>query len=109
MMDGITILSTTEKVLNRAPGWSWVAFGILVFGIACIVVGVYLDVLPLFCLGCCCFVFCIHIFLRAKADPPTTVYKVTIDDNVSLQDFYNYYDILEIDGKIYSIIEKEAD
>lgn len=34
-------------------------------------------------------------------------YQVTIDDSVSMNEFYEKYEIVEVNGKIYTIREKE--
>lgn len=34
-------------------------------------------------------------------------YQVTIDDNVSMNEFFKRYEIIEINGKIYTIKERE--
>ena len=36
-----------------------------------------------------------------------TIYQVTIGENVSLNEFYEKYDIYKIDGQIYHIYEKD--
>ena len=36
-----------------------------------------------------------------------TEYKVTIDDSVSMNEFLNKYEILDQEGKIYTVKEKE--
>ena len=42
-----------------------------------------------------------------EAINPTITYKVIVDDSVSLNEFYNNYEILSVDGKIYTIKVKE--
>ena len=40
------------------------------------------------------------------ATPKTeTLYKVTIDSNVSYKDFVQYYEVVEVEGEIYTIRE----
>ena len=36
-------------------------------------------------------------------------YQVTIDDSVSMNKFYEKYEIVEVNGKIYTIREKEVE
>ena len=38
---------------------------------------------------------------------PTPTYKVIIDDSVSMNEFYDRYKVINIEGKIYSIQIKE--
>ena len=37
---------------------------------------------------------------------PETHYQVTIDDSVPMNEFYKKYEIIEVEGKIYTIKEK---
>lgn len=45
-------------------------------------------------------------FVEAS-EAPRTYYKVTIDDSVSMNEFMKKYEIIQTDGKIYTIIEKD--
>ena len=36
-------------------------------------------------------------------------YKVLIDDSVSMTEFYERYDLISVDGQIYTIRDKEVD
>jgi hypothetical protein len=45
-------------------------------------------------------------FVEAS-EAPRTYYKVTIDDSVSMDEFMKKYEIIQTDGKIYTIIEKD--
>lgn len=45
-------------------------------------------------------------FVEAS-EAPRTYYKVTIDDSVSMNEFMKKYEIIQMDGKIYTIIEKD--
>ena len=38
---------------------------------------------------------------------PTPTYKVTVDDSVSMNEFYDKYEVINVEGKIYSIQIKE--
>jgi len=37
---------------------------------------------------------------------PTPIYKVLVDDSVSMKEFYDKYEILSVEGKIYTIKPK---
>lgn len=50
--------------------------------------------------GCLC---CICI----KTDIDHIEYKVTVDDSVSMNEFLNKYEILDREGKIYTVKERE--
>lgn len=38
---------------------------------------------------------------------PTPTYKVTVEDSVSMNEFYEKYEVLSVDGKIYTIEERK--
>lgn len=38
-----------------------------------------------------------------------TRYEVTIDDSVNYKEFTEKYEVIEVNGKIYTIVEKEVD
>lgn len=42
-----------------------------------------------------------------KTDIDYIEYKVTVDDSVSMNEFLNKYEILEKEGKIYTVKERE--
>ena len=41
-----------------------------------------------------------------KAINPTPIYKVLVSDSVSMNEFYGKYEILNVEGKIYTIAPK---
>lgn len=41
-----------------------------------------------------------------KIIKPTPIYKVLVSDSVSMNEFYSKYEILNVDGKIYTIEPK---
>ena len=109
-MEGITILN--EFVVNNAPvGW----FAIIAGAILCAV-----------CLWAMCIAFCegntgfatvfiilalicvglIVLGICVVKTPPETRYQVLIDETVSMSDFFERYEIVEQEGKIYTVKEK---
>ena len=55
----------------------------------------------------------VGIFLSAlvikEAIDPEITYKVTVSDSVSMNEFYAKYEVLDVDGKIYSIKERDVE
>lgn len=49
----------------------------------------------------------LFIFAHAKPAKTITIYSVIIDDSVSMTEFYDRYDVLDIKGKIFTITERE--
>lgn len=103
-IDGITVLSESTFVIT----W-WQALGLAILAAivsGCIiaalnkdwVVGLVGGIIVLL------FVFCIAYFPNRK---PLTTYKVLVDDDVSMKEFDELYEVLDHDGEIFVIKIKE--
>lgn len=119
-MNGVTILSSTEIVAETAHMWSAKCTVSLCFMIA----GLFLLIIMLWVsgkwreevfnviavIGATMFVFgLVFTILFYKIENPIAYkiqYQVTADDSVSLNEFLERYDIISIDGKIYTVEEK---
>ena len=112
-MQGVTILN--EYVVNNAP-WGFLP---LVAGIAiaavCLVYAIscYIDhegglgtMFMLLALISCVF---IGAGTRILSVPAETHYQVIVDDSVSFAEFTNKYEILDKDGQIYVVVERNID
>ena len=120
-MDGITILSTGTKVINMGEEYYFSPNILSFLGLAVIIALV---------VGCCLFIkytikekdgsflvgsgLCllfillfINITFSHQVTKTIPEYKVTIDKNVSLVEFYDKYTVLEQDGMIFTIIDKD--
>lgn len=109
-MEGIEILSIGEIGINPVFNWS-----------AAIIGGILIGLIFAFCTGIAensvglfivMFILCTSFFgaifgfgIEKYADTAPT-YKVIISDTVSLNEFYDKYEILEQDGKIFTIMER---
>lgn len=112
-MNGVEILTSVEVVASRAFNWTafWIAASVI-FGIF-IVVGIIISVIDGDCDGlimCGVTGMVISVLfgttLGAYTSHPTeyeTHYKVTISDEVSMNEFMEKYEIINQDGKIYTI------
>lgn len=110
LMEGLEILSVKD---GSIPILLSIFLGALCFII--IVLSIYIVVcaikegsfggamIGLIFLGCGIFFSCITIDETIK---PTPIYKVLISDSVSMNEFYSKYEILNIEGKIYTIKPK---
>ena len=112
MLDGITLLDTGTKVVSYTWGWSWGGFIAAIFAILlivafilCTIDGTGGDIF--FIAGI--FVGMLSLFIFAHAKPAKTIntYSVIIDDSVSMTEFYDKYEVLDIQGKIFTITERE--
>lgn len=116
-MSGIEILATEEVVTKFAMNMTafWTAGGILC--IICVILGIFMSIE--FCewksflvLGLTGLIFGLLFGSLAGAAfrTPTeyeTQYKVTISDEVSMNEFLEKYEIIDQEGKILTIRERE--
>ena len=49
----------------------------------------------------------LFIFVHAKPAKTINTYSVIIDDSVSMTEFYDKYEVIDIQGKIFTITERE--
>ena len=117
-MNGVEILNETQAVAESAFGWTafWIA-GSIVFGIF-IITGIILSITEGPDLVGWIIVICAGIILSLlfgflfgiTCETPTkyeTHYQVIIDDSVSMTDFLEKYEIIEQEGKILTIRERD--
>ena len=109
-MDGVIILNSYESLTN---------FGsILLMSILCawfLAVGIVV-LFALFKYGCnswkepaflvICVVLTIVCGCLIPEDKYETHYQVTVDNSVSMNEFQNKYEIIEVEGKIYTVRER---
>lgn len=112
MLDGITVLDIGTKTVEWGWGWSWVGLIWTVIGLISIIVALislFEDYGGGFLLFGGIVLLGLGFILFAYAKPVKTIpiYTVIVDDSVSMVEFYNKYEILETQGKIYTIIERE--
>lgn len=118
-MNGIEILSS-EEVAIAWESWNWTGFWVAV-GIAfaaALVAGLVFyiqerDVLCACILFAVMLMFCTLVFGliggQTMKEPTEyeTHYKVTIDDSVSMSEFMDKYEVVDQEGKIYTVRERE--
>lgn len=112
-MEGITILDTIT-IAQATWGWSWsglifallVVMGVIVYTVS-LSEGTSVLIPTVAVLSALCFT-CLtaHLFSTAVELPDIVQHKVLIDESVNLLDFYEKYDIIEQEGKIFTIQEK---
>lgn len=117
LIDGITVLNSfNADYSNKLCSLFFLGFfGILFIIAALFIIKEYYLSLGGWALGLFVFaagVFCFYgsiILSRDYIDKEKTEihYQVTIDDSVSFNEFYDKYEILEKEGDIYTIKERE--
>lgn len=109
-MTGITILNTiTETTWADITGIIFIAcmaIGLLASLIALLSVEDYFKATPyIISFSVFCFIVALIIGIFGPKREYTT-YQVLIDDNVSMNEFYDKYEIINKQGEIYLIKEK---
>lgn len=112
-MTGVEILAIGEMGINECFNWPVAIFGGLAVGIiASLLLGAAENDFELsLCIAPFASLFAGAILgfgCPAYQDMIPT-YKVTISDEVSMNDFMNKYEILNQDGKIYTVKERTPD
>ena len=107
-MNGVEILSS--EALTTWYGWTLgIAFFITVA--ACLIVSVSTEKFGAgIGAGIIAFLLCAIFFGVSgvgKYETGEYEYKVTIDDSVSMNEFLDKYEILDQEGKIYTVKERE--
>ena len=108
MLEGIEILNKTE--IMKPTIFVGILFVGLIVGIILLLVGVVSDFNVISILGGAISFICIILNATPLADEqPTGKYKyqVLIDETVSMTDFYEKYEVIDKEGQIWTIKEKE--
>jgi hypothetical protein len=110
-MTGVEILSLQTIYNTILPGWCGaLAFALMIA--SCIGTGVFSTYrkLGLTITSCVLIVVSVVVMTLTLSSNHNSVnhieYKVTIDDSVSMNEFLDKYEILDQEGKIYTVKEK---
>lgn len=111
------------RILAQAPvydtvyswGWSWAGFALGILAVAILAFIIFLmcngDITGLLLLIFVGFFGFTSFFLFSKGNGEKVYsheeYKVIIDDSVKLNDFYEKYEVIDQEGEIYTVIERE--
>lgn len=113
-MPGVEILSQETIYNTFIPDW-WVGVGFLALMVGGLVCGILCCYTKYPAIGVICLVLTAFLWggLTYFSLTPNTndishiEYKVTIDDSVSMNEFLDKYEILDQEGKIYTVKERE--
>ena len=110
MMEGIEVLATGTMGIGSTANWGLIiVVGLFIGGMVGIIVG-FCDYSVLSGLGIGLLVFLLvgSIIAIITEGPAYTVptYKVIIEDTVSMNDFSERYEIINQEGKIFTIRER---
>ena len=116
-MTGVEILAVNEVVVEFTLNMTafWITVGACVFiGLVASVFSVITDycdwmIIPVMTVFTLIAGAILGLLLGLATETPTkyeTQYKVTISDEVSMTDFLEKYEIVDSEGKIYTVVEK---
>lgn len=109
MINGITVLDTAS-IIDIDFTVCIVSIIFFSVGVLCAFLGSAIEHDEIIFTGAVFIVIGLIFFLTWVINTPSVgynEYKVTIDETVSLNEFNSKYEIIEQEGKIYTIIEKE--
>lgn len=114
-MQGVEILTSAQIATEWRMDWiTFVAMGILMF-LLCLAAGTrdmieWQDLIPYGIMGVFLGVVVGFGFGHVLCGVPTnyeTQYKVTVSDQVSMNEFYEHYEVIDQDEKIFTVREKK--
>lgn len=115
MTEGIDILNKTE--IMASPLWALIFLVVgcllLIIGIVLLANGSNYNCGPMFIFGFFACVISVCLTIPALGNTNTVPtgryrYEVTIDDSVSFLDLQEKYDVIEQNGKIWTLEDKEV-
>ena len=109
-MDGVIILNSYESLTNFGSillmsilcAWSLAAAIVALFAL----LKYRCDSWKEFAILIVCVVLFIVCGCLVPEDKYETHYQVTVDNSVSMNEFQNKYEIIEVEGKIYTVRER---
>ncbi len=122
-MNGIKVLSETTEIIKVGEYWgfnsnigSWIGVVVLALLLTGIIFFIYkaidedegmffLFALVTFLIG----IIIIFAVFRHDEMQDRTTYKIIAEDTVTLNDFFNHYELLGQEGSIYIVAEKEVE
>lgn len=108
MLEGIEVLNEIEIKTNSVL-LIVLMITFLILGVTLVIISLAKDSFLMSILGLVSFIiFAIFVVLVVCVEVPTGEYQyqVTIDENVSMTEFFEKYEIIDTQGKIYTIKEK---
>jgi hypothetical protein len=118
-MEGVRILAS-EEVATAWETWNWEAFWIAIgiSAVVALIAGIIFglqesDFFAFLCMSLTMLIACSVILglltgfgIKGEATEYETQYKVIIDENVSLKDFYEQYEVIDQEGEIFIVRER---
>ena len=109
-MDGVIILNSYEILTNASEIFLYFVWGFVFAVLALSLLYLFaMDTSSIFTVIVAIVMgaLAVILFCNIPEKKYETRYQVTIDDSVSMNEFQSKYEIIKIEGKIYTIIERE--
>jgi hypothetical protein len=116
-MQGVEILTSTQVISTTTVNGTVFFISVVIVLGACVLIGVrdmldIFDIIP-YCIFGLIFGCLFGLFMGGVIFPEATnyetQYKVTISEEVSMTEFYNRYEVIDQDGKIFTVKEKDSE
>ena len=109
-MDGVIILNSYESLTNFGSILLMSILCAWFFAVAIVALFALLkygcDSWKEFAILIICVVLAVVCVCLIPEDKYETCYQVTVDNSISMNEFQNNYEIIEVEGKIYTIRER---
>ena len=111
-MNGVEILSSETIYNTILPGWCG-ALAFMMLVASCVGAGVFSSFRKIWLtiISCVLIVPSLVMMTLTLLNNHNSInyikYKVTVDDSVSMNEFLDKYEILDQEGKIYTVQERE--
>lgn len=109
-MNGVTVLNSYEILTNASSIFFVLVLGFVFANLALSFLYLFIKDNPSISTAIFAIVtgaLAVILFCNIPEKKLETRYQVTIDDSVSINEFQNKYEIIEVEGKIYTIREKD--
>lgn len=109
-MEGVTILNSYEYLTNPSSIFLYLVWGFVFTTLALIlsylfIVDNYSSTSTAIC-AIAAGALAVIFFCNIPEKKYETRYQVTIDDSVAMNEFQSKYEIIEVEGKIYTVRER---
>ena len=121
MIEGVIVLNQITEYKEVSGIVYTLTIGVVVVGVFAIMVGLF-DMSESYSFSCGLIKLIVGIVffilgiiglicIRKTTEQPTGKYQyqVAIDDTVVMSEFYDKYEVIEVEGKIYTIREKDGE
>ena len=109
-MEGVIILNSYEYLTNPSSIFLYLVWG-LVFTTLALILSYLFIVDNYFSISTAIFAIvagtlAVILFCSVPEKNYETRYQVTVNDSVAMNEFQNKYEIIEVEGKIYTVRER---